>query len=354
MCLRLLQKYGHRPIVLLGGGTTRIGDPSGKEETRKILSEKQIENNINNIKKVFKIFLKTNNSKLKPIFVNNYKWLSKLNYIDFLRDIGKHFTINKMLTFDSVKLRLEREQSLSYMEFNYMILQAYDFYELNKSNKCNLQIGGSDQWGNIVNGVELIKRESGNQVFGLTTPLITLASGTKMGKTEKGAVWLNKEMLSPYDYWQFWRNTDDRDVLKFLKMFTDLSLDKIEKEKDKDINELKILLANNATEMLHGIKEAEKSEKLAKNTFKENSTGENLPGIKVNNDILSKNIVELISFVNKEISKSEIRRLIKSNGIKLNNETVSDEKYIIDPNLFSDKGFIKLSIGKKKHFKITN
>ena len=347
MCLRLLQKYGHRPIVLLGGCTTRIGDSSGKEETRKILSEKQIENNINNIKKVFKIFLKTNNSKLKPIFVNNYKWLSKLNYIDFLRDIGKHFTINKMLTFDSVKLRLEREQSLSYMEFNYMILQAYDFFELNKSNKCNLQIGGSDQWGNIVNGVELIKRESGNQAFGLTTPLITLASGTKMGKTEKGAVWLNKEMLSPYDYWQFWRNTDDRDVLKFLKMFTDLSLDKIDKEKDKDINELKILLANNTTEMLHGIKEAKQSEKLAKNTFKENSTGENLPGIKVNNDILSKNIVELISFINNDISKSEIRRLIKSNGIKLNNENVLDEKYKIDPNLFSDKGFIKLSIGKK-------
>ena len=354
MCLRLLQKHGHQPIVLLGGGTTRIGDPSGKEETRKILSEKEIEKNIKNIEKVFKIFLRTKNPKTKPIFVNNYKWLGKLNYIKFLREIGKHFTINKMLSFDSVKLRLDREQSLSYMEFNYMILQAYDFYELNKSNKCNLQIGGSDQWGNIVNGVELIKRESGNQAFGLTTPLITLASGTKMGKTEKGAVWLNKEMLSPYDYWQFWRNTDDRDVLKFLKMFTDLSLDKIEKEKDKDINELKILLANNATEMLHGIKEAKKSEKLAKNTFKENSTGENLPGIKVNNDILSKNIVELISFVNKDISKSEIRRLIKSNGIKLNNETVLDEKYIIDPNLFSDKGFIKLSIGKKKHFKITN
>ncbi len=212
MCLRLLQKHGHKPIVLLGGGTTRIGDPSGKEETRKILSEKQIEKNINNIKNVFRIFLKTNNPQLKPIFVNNFKWLSKLNYINFLRDIGRHFTINKMLTFDSVKLRLEREQSLSYMEFNYMILQAYDFYELNKTNKCNLQIGGSDQWGNIVNGVELIKRESGNQAYGLTTPLITLASGTKMGKTEKGAVWLNKEMLSPYDYWQFWRNTDDRDV----------------------------------------------------------------------------------------------------------------------------------------------
>tara|TARA_A100001011_G_scaffold348806_1_gene386920 strand:- start:3003 stop:4226 length:1224 start_codon:yes stop_codon:yes gene_type:complete len=354
MCLRLLQKHGHKPIVLLGGGTTRIGDPSGKEETRKILSEKQIEKNINNIKKVFKIFLKTNNPKLKPIFVNNYNWLSKLNYIKFLRDIGRHFTINKMLTFDSVKLRLEREQSLSYMEFNYMILQAYDFYELNKSSKCSLQIGGSDQWGNIVNGVELIKRESGNQAYGLTTPLITLASGIKMGKTEKGAVWLNKDMLSPYDYWQFWRNTDDRDVLKFLKMFTDLSLDEINSIKDKNINELKILLANNATEMLHGVKEAEKSEKLAKNIFKEDSSGKNLPGIKINDDILSKNIVELISFVNNDISKSEIRRLIQSKGIKLDNEVIQDEKYVIDPKLFLDQGFIKLSIGKKKHFKITN
>ena len=354
MCLRLLQKHGHRPIVLLGGGTTRIGDPSGKEETRKILSEKQIESNINNIKKVFKIFLKTNNEKLKPIFVNNYKWLSKLNYINFLRDIGKHFTINKMLTFDSVKLRLEREQSLSYMEFNYMILQAYDFYELNKSNKCKLQIGGSDQWGNIVNGVELIKREAGNHAFGLTTPLITLASGTKMGKTEKGAIWLNKDLLSPYDYWQFWRNTDDRDVLKFLKMFTDLTLEEINQVKDKNINELKILLANKTTEMLHGKKEAEKSDKLAKNIFKENSSGESLPGIKVNNDILSKNIVEVISHVNKDVSKSEIRRLIKSNAVKIDNQSIKDEKYIINQSLFSERGFIKLSIGKKKHFKITN
>ena len=228
MCLKLLQKHGHRPIVLLGGGTTRIGDPSGKEETRKILSETQIEKNIKNIQNVFKIFLKTNNPKLKPIFVNNYKWLGKLNYIKFLREIGRHFTINKMLSFDSVKLRLEREQSLSYMEFNYMILQAYDFLELNKSKNCLMQIGGSDQWGNIVNGVELIKRQSGNQVYGLTTPLITLASGAKMGKTEKGAVWLDKKMLSPYDYWQFWRNTDDRDVIKFLKMFTEMPLDEIE------------------------------------------------------------------------------------------------------------------------------
>ena len=354
MCLRLLQKHGHRPIVLLGGGTTRIGDPSGKEKTRKILSEKQIENNINNIKNVFKLFLKTSNPRLKPIFVNNYKWLSKLNYINFLRDIGKHFTINKMLTFDSVKLRLDREQSLSYMEFNYMILQAYDFYELNKSNNCNLQIGGSDQWGNIVNGVELIKRESGNQVYGLTTPLITLASGSKMGKTEQGAVWLDKKMLSPYDYWQFWRNTDDRDVLKFIKMFTDLPLSEIDALKEKNINELKILLANNATEMLHGKKESEKSEKLAKSTFSENSTGENLPEIKVNSNILSKNIVDLIFYVNKDISKSEIRRLINSDAIKIDNKNIRDEKYIINPSLFSDKGFIKLSIGKKKHFKITN
>ena len=354
MCLRLLQKHGHRPIVLLGGGTTRIGDPSGKEETRKILSEKQIENNINNIKKVFKIFLKTNNPKLKPIFVNNYTWLSKLNYISFLRDIGRHFTINKMLSFDSVKLRLEREQSLSYMEFNYMILQAYDFYELNKSNKCNLQIGGSDQWGNIVNGVELIKRQSGIQAYGLTTPLITLASGAKMGKTEKGAVWLNKDMLSPYEYWQFWRNTDDRDVIKFLRMFTDLSLNEIDNIKDNNINELKVLLASHATKMLHGKKEAEEAEKLAKNTFKENSSGANLPGIKVENDILSKNIVELISFVNKNISKSEIRRLVKSNAIKIDNQNINDEKYIIDLNLFKNKGFVKLSIGKKKHFKIIN
>ncbi len=354
MCLRLLQKYGHRPIVLLGGGTTRIGDPSGKEETRKILSEKQIEHNINNIKNVFKIFLKTNNPNLKPIFVNNYSWLSKLNYIKFLRDIGRHFTINKMLTFESVKLRLEREQSLSYMEFNYMILQAYDFYELNKSKKCNLQIGGSDQWGNIVNGVELIKRENGNQVFGLTTPLITLASGAKMGKTENGAIWLNKDMLSPYDYWQFWRNTDDRDVIKFLKMFTELSLNEINELKSRNINELKILLANNATAMLHGDKEAKKSEILAINTFKDNSTGEKLPDIKVNSDILSKNIVEVISFINKTISKSEIRRLIKSKAIKVDNKNIQDEKYIIESKLLSEKGYIKLSIGKKKHYKIVN
>ena len=352
MCLKLLQKHGHRPIVLLGGGTTRIGDPSGKEETRKILSEAQIEKNIKNIQNVFKIFLKTNNPKLKPIFVNNYKWLGKLNYIKFLREIGRHFTINKMLSFDSVKLRLQREQSLSYMEFNYMILQAYDFLELNKSKNCLMQIGGSDQWGNIVNGVELIKRQSGNQVYGLTTPLITLASGAKMGKTEKGAVWLDKKILSPYDYWQFWRNTDDRDVIKFLKMFTEMPLNEIENIQEKNINDLKIILANKVTEMLHGEKAAKESEKMAVSTFKNDSSGENLPNIKINKEILNKNIVELAAYVAKEISKSEIRRLIKSNGIKINNQLVNDEKFIIKDALFLEKQFIKLSIGKKKHFKI--
>ena len=353
MCLRLLQKYGHQPIVLLGGGTTRIGDPSGKEVTRKILSEKVIEKNIKNIEKVFKIFLKTKNKKTKPIFINNYKWLGKLNYIKFLREIGRHFTINKMLSFDSVKIRLEREQSLSYMEFNYMILQAYDFLELNKNKNCLMQIGGSDQWGNIVNGVELIKRHSSKQVFGLTTPLITLASGSKMGKTEKGAVWLDKNLLSPYDYWQFWRNTDDRDVLRFIKMFTDLSLEKIEEIKNKDINQLKIILANECTKMLHGNNEAKLAEETAKKTFEENSTGSGLPTISINQKKLSEkiNIIDLVVLSKLESSKSEIRRLIKGNGIKINNQVINDEKFSITKELFIEN-FIKLSLGKKRHIKV--
>ena len=256
MCLRLLQKHGHRPIVLLGGGTTRIGDPSGKDKTRTILSKEVIDRNIKNIEKILKKFLDIKNPKTKPIFVNNYSWLKNLNYISFLRDIGKHFTINKMLSFDSVKNRLEREQSLSYMEFNYMILQAYDFLELNKKENCTLQMGGSDQWGNIVNGVDLIKRYSNKQAYGLTTPLITLASGAKMGKTESGAIWLDKKFLSSYDYWQFWRNIDDRDVLKFLKIFTDLSFDKIEQIQKQDINQQKIILANETTLMLYGKKKS--------------------------------------------------------------------------------------------------
>jgi len=356
MCLRLLQKHGHQPIVLLGGGTTRIGDPSGKEETRKILSEKEIEKNIKNIEKVFKIFLKTKKSKTKPIFINNYKWLGKLNYIKFLREIGKHFTINKMLSFDSVKLRLEREQSLSYMEFNYMILQAYDFLELNKTKNCLMQIGGSDQWGNIVNGVELIKRHSNKQVFGLTTPLITLASGSKMGKTEKGAVWLDKKLLSSYDYWQFWRNTDDRDVLGFLKMFTDLELTKIEEIKNKDINQLKIILANEATAMLHGKVASQKAEETAKSTFEKKSIGKDLPSVNLKKEeiINGINIIDLVIASSLFNSRSEVRRTIKNKGIKINNETVEDDKFNVSLNNFNQENFLKLSHGKKKHviFKI--
>ena len=353
MCLRLLQKHGHRPIVLLGGGTTRIGDPSGKDKTRKILSEDEIEKNINNIEKILKNFLDNKNPKTRPIFVNNYSWLKNINYISFLREIGKHFTINKMLSFDSVKTRLEREQSLSYMEFNYMILQAYDFLELNKTENCMLQIGGSDQWGNIVNGVDLIKRYSNNHVYGLTTPLITLASGAKMGKTESGAVWLDKKFLSPYDYWQFWRNVDDRDVLKFIKIFTDINVDQIEKIKDNNINELKIILANKATTMLHGEQEAKNIEETAKQTFADNSLGENLPSISISENELNTKmtIIDLIILSKFENSKSEIRRLIKGNGIKINNQVIVDEKLIVTKDLFQDS-LIKLSLGKKKHLKV--
>ena len=354
MCLRLMQKHGHRPIVLIGGGTTRIGDPSGKDKTRKILTEEEIEKNIKNIEKILKNYLDNNNPKTKPIFVNNYSWLKGLNYISFLRDIGKHFTINKMLTFESVKTRLDREQSLSYMEFNYMILQAYDFLELNKNENCTLQIGGSDQWGNIVNGTELIKRYSNKHVYGLTTPLITLASGSKMGKTETGAIWLDKKLLSSYDYWQFWRNTDDRDVIKFLKMFTDLNIDEINKIKDEDINKLKIKLANEATSMLHGKDEALSAEKTAKKTFEENSLGENLPSVNIqlNNKNNSMSVIDLIILSKIESSKSEVRRLIKGKAIKINNEIVIDEKFLVQKNLFGKDSSLKLSIGKKKHLKI--
>ena len=353
MCLRLLQKHGHQPIVLLGGGTTRIGDPSGKDKTRKILSEKEIKKNSDNIKKILKNFLNTKDKKIKPIFVDNFKWLKKLNYISFLRDIGKHFTINKMLTFDSVKTRLEREQSLSYMEFNYMILQAYDFLELNQKAKCELQIGGSDQWGNIVNGVELIKRHSDREVFGLTTPLITSSSGAKMGKTAEGAIWLDKNFLSAYDYWQFWRNTDDRDVIRFLKFFTEVDLDKIEILKNKNINQLKILLANKTTQMLHGKKESMNAEKIAKETFSENSSGSNLPSFKIQKSTLDNkmNIIDLIILSGLENSKSEVRRLINGNAIKIDNEIVKDQNFQINQGLLKNN-FIKLSIGKKRHLKI--
>ena len=351
MILRLMQKHGHKPIVLLGGGTTLIGDPSGKDSTRKILDEKKIKKNIQNIKKVFNKILITNKKSVKPIFVDNANWLTKLNYIKFLREVGSHFTINKMLTFDSVKIRLDREQSLSYMEFNYMILQAYDFYQLFKNKNCILQIGGSDQWGNIVNGVELIRRMLKRESFGLTSPLITLASGAKMGKTEKGAIWLNEDLLSPYDYWQFWRNTDDRDVIRFLKMFTDLALKKIDEIKNNNINELKILLANEATTMLHGKLSAQKAEQTAKNTFESGSIGEDLPSIKVNKKEIESgiNIIDLVVMSNLLTSKSEVRRIIKNRGIKINNETIEDQTLQIFLKNFKNQNFIKLSLGKKKH-----
>ena len=353
MCLRLLQKHGHKPIVLLGGGTTRIGDPSGKDKTRNMLNDNDIEKNFKHLKNILKQFLDTKNSKTKPIFVNNYSWLKDLNYISFLRDIGKHFTINKMLSFDSVKTRLEREQSLSYMEFNYMILQAYDFLELNKKESCSLQIGGSDQWGNIVNGVELVKRYSNRQVYGLTTPLITLASGTKMGKTESGAIWLDEKFLSAYDYWQFWRNTDDRDVIKFLKIFTDIDIDEINSLEKNNINELKILLANKTTAMLHGIIAAQNSEQAAKEAFSGNVLGSNLPSFRIKKKNFNKNlnIIDFVILSKLENSKSEIRRLIKGNAIKINNQIIENDKFVIVEELF-DHNYLKLSIGKKRHIKI--
>ena len=356
MCLRLLQKYGHQPIVLLGGGTTLIGDPSGKDTTRKILEEKTITENINKIKKVFEKLLDFKNKKTSPIFVNNAEWLKKLNYIEFLREIGKHFTINKMLSFDSVKLRLEREQSLSYMEFNYMILQAFDFYKLNETKDCVLQIGGSDQWGNIVNGVELIRKINSKESYGLTTPLITLSTGAKMGKTEKGAVWLNEELFSSYEYWQFWRNTNDADVEKFLKFFTEIDLNELNEiiEKEKNINNLKILLANEATKILHGDKKASEAEKTAKETFDGSGVGKNLPEIKINKKLIDQGISILDLISNNKIfsSKSEARRAMQEKGIKINDKLETDEKRIIKFNDFINSEYLKISHGKKRHYLI--
>ena len=357
MILRLLQRHGHQPIVLLGGGTTLIGDPSGKDSTRQILKHKDINKNISSIKKIFEKLLSHKNKKIKPIFVDNYSWLGKLKYIDFLRDVGRHFTVNKMLTFDSVKLRLDREQSLSYMEFNYMILQAYDFYQLFKKHDCVLQMGGSDQWGNIVNGVELVRRILQKEVYGLTPPLITLSSGAKMGKTEKGAVWLDKKLFSPYSYWQFWRNTSDEDVKKFLNYFTEIKTDELSNKIDRenDINKLKILLANEATSILHGDKAAKESADTATETFVKGGLGKNIPEKKISKKIIQQgiNIIELL-FQNALVqSKSEARRILKNNGIKVNDRIISDDKKIINMEDVSESNHIKLSLGKKTHLKVT-
>ena len=354
MMMRIFQKYGHTPIVLIGEGTTKIGDPSGKDQLRKMLSTDDIKNNSSNLVKVFDKFLAAN-SKNKPIYANNADWLDNINYINFLRDYGKHFTINKMLSFDSVKLRLEREQSLSFVEFNYMILQAYDYLELHNRYNCKLQIGGSDQWGNIVNGIDLIRRDSSSEVYGLTTPLLTNAKNEKMGKTVDGAVWLNEEMLTPYDYWQFWRNVDDRDVFRFLKLFTDKTLEEIKLlENDTNINNVKILLANAATEMLHGKEKASLAEKTANDVFKNEGSSENLPLINVDLTEGKLSLNDLIVEIGFASSKSETRKLIKNNGVKINKALVSDELKILSANDFDNNSEILVSVGKKKHFIIKN
>ena len=354
MMMRIFQKYGHTPIVLIGEGTTKIGDPSGKDQSRKMLSADDIKNNSSNLVKVFDKFLAAN-SKNKPIYANNADWLDNINYINFLRDYGKHFTINKMLSFDSVKLRLDREQSLSFVEFNYMILQAYDYLELHNRYNCKLQIGGSDQWGNIVNGIDLIRRDSSSEVYGLTTPLLTNAKNEKMGKTVDGAVWLNEEMLTPYDYWQFWRNVDDRDVFRFLKLFTDKTLEEIKLlENDTNINNVKILLANAATEMLHGKEKANLAEKTANDVFKNEGSSENLPLINVNLTEGKLSLNDLIVEIGFASSKSETRKLIKNNGVKINKALVGDELKILSANDFDNNNEILVSVGKKKHFIIKN
>ena len=354
MMMRIFQKYGHTPIVLIGEGTTKIGDPSGKDQSRKMLSADDIKNNSSNLVKVFDKFLAAN-SKNKPIYANNADWLDNINYINFLRDYGKHFTINKMLSFDSVKLRLDREQSLSFVEFNYMILQAYDYLELHNRYNCKLQIGGSDQWGNIVNGIDLIRRDSSSEVYGLTTPLLTNAKNEKMGKTVDGAVWLNEEMLTAYDYWQFWRNVDDRDVFRFLKLFTDKTLEEIKLlENDTNINNVKILLANAATEMLHGKEKANLAEKTANDVFKNEGSSENLPLINVDLTEGKLSLNDLIVEIGFASSKSETRKLIKNNGVKINKALVGDELKILSANDFDNNNEILVSVGKKKHFIIKN
>ena len=354
MMLHWLQKTGHRPIVLMGGGTTKIGDPSGKDETRQVLTEEKIGQNIESIRKTFDSFLEFGNGDQDAIMVNNADWLDELAYIPLLRDIGRHFTINRMLTFDSVKLRLEREQPLTFLEFNYMILQAYDFMELSKRHDCILQMGGSDQWGNIVNGIDLGRRVAERELFGLTTPLITTASGAKMGKTADGAVWLRPERFSPFDYWQFWRNTEDADVGRFLKLFTDLPLDEIarlETLQGSEINEAKKILASAATALLHGAPAAQEAAATAEQTFEAGVTADGLPTIEVPKAELNSGIAlfALLSRAGLAGSNSEGRRLIKGGGARVNDVSISEETLEIGLDAVNSDGVIKLSAGKKRH-----
>jgi len=354
MLLRLFQQTGHKPIVLMGGGTTKIGDPSGKDESRKMLTDQLIAENMAGIKKVFAKFLTFGDGPTDAVMVNNDDWLKGINYIDFLRDYGPHFTINRMLAFDSVKLRLDREQPLTFLEFNYMILQGYDFLELNRRHNCVLQMGGSDQWGNIINGVELTRRVDGKQAYGLTVPLMTTASGTKMGKTADGAVWLNEEMLSPYEYWQYWRNTEDADVGRFLRLFTDLPLDEIaelEKAEGSEMNEVKKRLANEATKLCRGEDAAKAAAETARKTFEEGALGDDLPTIAVPKAELGEGIPAFTLFQKAGLASSggEARRLIKGGGAKLNDIKIEAETKTISLSDLNDQNVIKLSAGKKRH-----
>ena len=352
MMLRKLQQTGHRPIVLIGGGTTKVGDPSGKDEARKLLTQAEIAANIAGIESVFGKFLSFGNGE--AVMVNNADWLDTLNYIDFLRDYGRHFSVNRMLTYDSVKLRLEREQPLSFIEFNYMVLQAYDYVELYMRHGCRLQMGGSDQWGNIVGGIELGRRTEGAELFGLTSPLLTTASGAKMGKTASGAVWLNPDMLSPYDYWQFWRNTEDGDVERFLKLFTELPLKeiaKLAKLEGAELNEAKKTLATEATALMHGRDAADRAAETARATFEQGAIASSLPTIEVPQADLKAglgvlNASLLAGFVQ---STGEARRQIKGGGLKINDEPVDDDRRMLTPDDLTPEGVIKLSLGKKRH-----
>ncbi len=354
MMLHWLQQTGHRPIALMGGGTTRVGDPSGKDESRKILTDAMIADNLKGIRSVFSKFLTFGDGPGDALMANNAEWLNALNYIDFLRDVGRHFSVNRMLAFDSVKLRLERQHELSFLEFNYMILQAYDFVELHKRHGCVLQMGGSDQWGNIVNGIELGRRMMNAQLFALTSPLLTTSSGAKMGKTAAGAVWLNPDMLSPYDYWQYWRNTEDGDVERFLKLFTVLPLDEIKRLaalSGSELNEAKKVLATEATALIHGRAAADQAAETARRTFEEGALAETLPTIEVSRADLEKGIGILTANVQAGFvtSTSEARRQIKGGGLKVNDVTVTDEKMILTLRDLTPEGVIKLSLGRKRH-----
>ena len=355
MMLHWMQQTGHRPIALMGGGTTRVGDPSGKDESRRILTDEMIEQNLTGIRAIFSKFLKFEGAGGNAIMANNADWLNKLNYIDFLRDVGRHFSVNRMLSFDSVKMRLERQQELSFLEFNYMVLQAYDFVELNKRTGCILQMGGSDQWGNIVNGIDLGRRMMNAQLFALTSPLITTSSGAKMGKTAAGAVWLNADLMSPYDYWQYWRNTEDGDVVRFLKLFTVLPLDEIAKLaalKGQDVNEAKKVLATEATALVHGRTAADQAGDTSRKTFEEGTFAGALPSVEIAHAELDKGIGVLTAFAEKAglvTSNGEARRQIKAGGLKINDVTVSDEKMMLSAKDLSPEGVIKLSLGRKKH-----